>query len=71
MRDFMRGFWQGMAWPLCLIRTVWWSLKAMATVSGHSFIEVHRDRKSQTLRCEVCGMESTARYATDSKESHS
>jgi hypothetical protein len=43
--------------PICLLRTLWWSLRTMAPVVGHDFVEDVPEQLAyvHVLRCRCCG----------------
>jgi len=43
--------------PICLIRTIWYSLITLAPVSGHNFktSDTHTPPNVHMLECQTCG----------------
>jgi hypothetical protein len=48
--------------PLCLLRSLWWSFRAAAPVSGHDYRTDPEKTPANVhiLRCELCGHRSMA-----------
>ncbi len=48
--------------PICILRSIWWSLKTGERVSGHAFVEVQDGQPKcvQILRCCACSKVSVA-----------
>jgi hypothetical protein len=39
----------------CFFRGLWLSIRHLANISGHSFVEIYNSEDVQILECEYCG----------------